>query len=82
MELIKQLEEFKNYSREETFEQRKKKFLEIGRQKSFTSFSQNFGDLVKKENLVSLFQKNTKKYKKYYIVFFILFVMSFLYFIR
>ena len=80
--LVKSLEDFKNLTREEIFEQRKNKFLNIGKQKSFISFSQNFGDLVKKENLVSLFQKNTKKYKKYYIFFFILFVMSFLYFIR
>jgi len=79
--LVKCLNDFKNLTREEIFQQRKNKFLSIGRQKSFISFSQNFGDLVKKENLVSLIQHNTKKYKKYYITFIILFVLSFLFFI-
>ena len=33
------LQEFKEYSREEIFEQRKEKFLSIGKQKSFKVFS-------------------------------------------
>ena len=33
--LIKYLEEFKKYTRDEIFEQRKEKFLNIGKQKSF-----------------------------------------------
>ena len=74
MELIKQLEEFKNYSREETFEQRKKKFLEIGRQKSFTSFSQNLGNLVEKKNFI--------KFKNKLIIGLILFLVIALFVIK
>jgi hypothetical protein len=36
---MKYLEEFKKYKREEIFEQRKKKFLSIGKEKPFTVFS-------------------------------------------
>tara|TARA_Y100000590_G_C15656418_1_gene990818 strand:- start:584 stop:1687 length:1104 start_codon:yes stop_codon:yes gene_type:complete len=82
MELIKQLEEFKNYSREETFEQRKKKFLEIGRQKSFTSFSQNFGNLVEKENFISLLKENFIKFKNKLIIGLILFLVIALFVIK
>ena len=39
--LIRHLEEFKNFTREEIYEQRKKKFLNVGRQKSFTVFSKD-----------------------------------------
>jgi len=62
--LKENLDEFKNYSREEIFEQRKKKFLEIGKQKTFTSFSQNFGSFVKKDNIITLVKESFKKYKK------------------
>jgi acetyl-CoA carboxylase carboxyl transferase subunit alpha len=38
--LIKHLEEFKNFTREEIFAQRRKKFLNIGKQKTSAVFSQ------------------------------------------
>ena len=37
--LKKYLEEFKKYTRKEILEQRKDKFLSIGKRKAFTSFS-------------------------------------------
>jgi len=48
--LVKYLDEFKNYTREEIFEQRKKKFLNIGRQKSFITSSEDEIGLVEKGN--------------------------------
>ena len=36
--LVKYLDEFKNYTREEIIDKRKDKFLEIGKQKTFTIF--------------------------------------------
>ena len=70
--LRKNLEEFRNYTRQEIFEQRRKKFLNIGKQKSFTSFSQNFGNFVKKDNIVSLVKENFFKYKNRLIIVFAL----------
>ena len=73
--LIKYLEEFKNYTREEIFEQRKKKFLNIGRQKSFIISSKEEISLVEKDNFFTLFKKNFLKYKKQLIITFLLFVI-------
>ena len=73
--LIKSLEEFKNYTREEIFEQRKKKFLNIGRQKSFITFSKDEISLVEKDNFFALVKKNCLKYKKKLIIAFLLFVI-------
>jgi len=47
--LLKYLEKFKEYTREEIFEQRKEKFLSIGKRKSFTIFSKE-SDWVAKDN--------------------------------
>ena len=73
--LIKSLEEFKNYTREEIFEQRKKKFLNIGRQKSFITFSKDEISLVEKDNFFALVKKNCLKYKNKLIIAFLLFVI-------
>ena len=72
--LIKHLEEFKNYTREEIYEQRKKKFLQIGRQKSFTIFSKDEGSLVEKYNFLVLIKKSYLKYKNKIIIAFLLFL--------
>ena len=75
--LIKHLEEFKNYTRDETFEQRRQKFLDIGRQKSFASFAKNLGSLVDKDNFFVLIKESCLKYKnKLIIVFLLFFVMG------
>ena len=73
--LIKSLEEFKNYTREEIFEQRKKKFLNIGRQKSFITSSKDEINLVEKDHFLTLVKKNFLKYKKQLIITFLLFVI-------
>ena len=80
--LIKHLEEFKNYTREEVFEQRKKKFLDIGRQKSFTSFSKSEGNLVEKSNFFMLIKLNYIRYKNKLIKAFLLFLAVVLIFIK
>ena len=47
--LKKYLEEFSNYNKEEIFEQRKNKFLEIGKQSRFTQFLTGEGSIVKEK---------------------------------
>ena len=44
------MEEFENHDKEKILEQRKNKFLEIGKQKSFTEFLKIDGSLGKKYN--------------------------------
>tara|TARA_X000000368_G_C23012344_1_gene704090 strand:- start:608 stop:1705 length:1098 start_codon:yes stop_codon:yes gene_type:complete len=55
--LIKYLEEFEQYSGEEIFEQRKEKFLNIGKQKTFKVFSDQIS-WSKKESFISNIKKN------------------------
>jgi len=72
---IKYLEEFKNYTREEIFEQRKKKFLNIGRQKSFITSSKDEISLVEKDNFFVLIKRKCFEYKNRLIIAFLLFVI-------
>ena len=65
--LIKYLEEFRQYTREEIFEQRKKKFLNIGKQKDFTIFSKK-SDWIVKDNFFSFVKKILFKFKKELII--------------
>jgi len=75
--LTRHLDEFKNYTSEEIYEQRKKKFLSIGRQKSFITFSKDDVSLVGKSGFITLFKENYFKYKnKLIIVFLLLFAMG------
>ena len=61
--LIKYLKEFEKYSRNEIFEQRRKKFLNVGKQKTFKVFpSQISWD--SKDNFFSIIKVNALKYKK------------------
>ena len=61
--LKKYLLEFKNYSREEIFEQRKEKFLSIGKEGSFNIFSStSLG--ISKNNLFPSIKKVIFKFKK------------------
>ena len=61
--LKKHLMEFKNYSREEIHNQRKEKFLGIGKQKTFKVFSEN-SYWIKKDNILGFLKKSFLKYKK------------------
>ena len=65
--LIKHLEVFKNYSREEIFEQRKEKFLKIGQQRTFTIFSKKRNWVAKDDFFVSV-KEILFKYKKELII--------------
>ena len=56
MALIKYLEDFESYSRDEIFNQRKTKFLETGKQKSFSVFSEEGIEFLQKGNFI-LFTK-------------------------
>ena len=65
--LTKYLEEFKNFSREEIFEQRQEKFLGIGKQKAFTVFSKDTA-WIKENNFLRFVKENLLKYKKQSII--------------
>ena len=65
--LIKYLDEFKKYNRQEIIEQRKEKFLSIGKQKTFTIFSQE-GDWIDKDSFLANAKEILLKYKKELII--------------
>ena len=65
--LKKYLDEMSKYTRDEIQNQRKEKFLEIGKQKSFAVFSGNNG-WIKKENLITLPREFVNKFKKELII--------------
>jgi len=65
--LTKYLDEFQSYTREEIVEQRKKKFLNIGKQKSFTVFSQA-NKWVEKNNFLINTKEFLFKFKKELII--------------
>ena len=65
--LIKYLEEFKKYTGEEIFEQRKKKFLSIGKEKTFTVFSRRT-NWIRKNNFFEPVKKILLKFKKELVI--------------
>ena len=65
--LIKYLEEFRKYTKEEILEQRKEKFLSIGKRKTFTVFSKE-SDWVAKDNFFVFFKEILFKYKKKLVI--------------
>jgi len=65
--LIKYLEEFNKYTNEEIFEQRKEKFLNIGRRKVFTVFSKE-SDWIAKNNFFIFSKEILFKFKKEVII--------------
>jgi len=73
--LKRYLQEFNELSGEEIFSQRKEKFLNIGKQTSFTDKSY----WVKKDNILGLFNKKLFKYKKTLIILAVLILGVFLY---
>ena len=73
--LVKNLEEFDNYTRDEIYEHRKKKFLSIGRQKSFVGFKQMVENGLEDEGgFLTLIKTYSYKYKNILIIFFLLIV--------
>ena len=65
--LINRLDEFKNYSRNEILEQRKEKFLSIGKQKPFTVFSKE-SLWMEKKSFYPFIKNFLYKFKKELIV--------------
>jgi len=58
--LIKYLEEFSRYSKKEIFEQRKNKFLDIGKYRNFTNFFKGENNIIKKHDILLSFKNNKK----------------------
>lgn len=76
--LINYLDEFKNFTREEILEHRKKKFLNIGTQKIFQAFSKD-AVWVAKENFLISIKNFFMKFKiKLFIILFLFFVIALL----
>ena len=69
--LIRYLDEFKSYSKEDIHQQRREKFLNIGKQKSFSVFSKEGINLLEKTSIYSLFKDKIIPYKNKLLVFFI-----------
>ena len=65
--LLKYLEEFEKYTRKEIFEQRKEKFLNIGKQKAFKVFSHQ-NAWIKKDNFFAFIKEILFKFKKELII--------------
>ena len=77
--LEKYLNYFKDYSRNEVYEQRKEKFLSIGKQKTLSSFSRDKVDIFTNASLVIKASELVKKYKYILILIFaIMFTIFFL----
>jgi len=76
--LKRYFQEFKKHSREEIFEQRKEKFLNIGKQKSFKSFTDKTY-WIKKDNILGFLNKKLFKYKKILIFVLVLILAGLLY---
>ena len=73
--LLKNLEEFKNYTREEVYNHRQEKFLNIGKEKSFSLFSDKKFNLIEKINFLTFSLKFFTKHKKNLIIIsFIVFI--------
>jgi len=79
--IIKNLMEFKNYTRDEIYQQRKNKFLNIGKQKSFINFAAAKESLFEKVNFFTVIKSKFEEYKIkiFLIVFILLFVAIFLF---
>ena len=76
--LIKYLEEFKKYTGEEIFEQRKEKFINIGKQKFFKVFSSKTY-WIKKDEFLPPIKEILFKFKKEFMIFALLTLMAFLF---
>tara|TARA_Y100000590_G_scaffold141907_2_gene162769 strand:- start:1054 stop:2154 length:1101 start_codon:yes stop_codon:yes gene_type:complete len=72
--LKKYLESYKGASREQIYKQRKDKFLQIGKYKSFTTFSKEKISLFEKNNFIYFLKKNIKEHKLKFIIIFLLII--------
>ena len=73
--LVKHLEEFKKFTGEEIFEQRKEKFLSIGKQKSFKVFSDQTNWFIKDNFFVPTRETLFRFKKELIIVILLIFVV-------
>tara|TARA_Y100000590_G_scaffold174987_1_gene199999 strand:+ start:8275 stop:9378 length:1104 start_codon:yes stop_codon:yes gene_type:complete len=80
--LKRNLEEFKSYSREEIFEQRKQKFLNIGKETSFTALSGKTNIFLDKKNFIPFLKEKFLKKKIFILIFFLLFLFFIFYLIN
>tara|TARA_Y100000590_G_scaffold402170_1_gene487729 strand:+ start:1027 stop:2130 length:1104 start_codon:yes stop_codon:yes gene_type:complete len=80
--LIKYLNEFEKYTDEEIFEQRKKKFLSIGRQRSFSTLLKEEDGLIEKDSFLGSVKRNISenKIKIVGILIIFLLIISFLFY--
>ena len=78
--IINSLKEFKEYSAEEIYEQRKKKFLSIGKQKPLSVFSTG-NRWINKNNFIDNIREIFVKFKKELIVGILLLLALLLYFL-
>ena len=76
--LSKYLEEFEKYTRKEIFEQRKEKFLNIGKQKTFKVFSHQ-NAWIKKDNFFAFIKEILFKFKKELIIVILLIFLAILF---
>ena len=76
--LLKHLEEFENKTGEEIFQQRKEKFLNIGKQKSFKVFSSESG-WITKNNFFTNVKVFLFRFKKELIIFAVLLIAAILF---
>ena len=75
--ILKNLNLFKEMSSQEILDQRKNKFLKIGRNKGFVSNIENLSTLENRKNSVVQFFYNNKKYI-YFLTGFIFLISTFL----
>ena len=76
----KQLSEFDKFKSEEIFEQRKQKFLNIGKQRSFTSFIDSETSLVKKDKVILFLKEKLLNSKTVIITILLLIITYFTFF--
>ena len=76
--LSDQLSKFDNMSAEEIYIQRKKNFLEIGKQRSFASLIIEDNNLVEKSKIIKFVKQKFYNYKFLVILFFLLMIGFFL----
>jgi len=69
------LDYFKSFSRTQIYEQRKEKFLNIGKQKNFMAFSEETVEIFKKGNFSTLVKKITSS-KKNKVIIVLIFLLA------
>tara|TARA_B100000029_G_scaffold357438_1_gene350223 strand:- start:832 stop:1500 length:669 start_codon:yes stop_codon:yes gene_type:complete len=78
--LLRNLEKFQNYSRDQVFEHRKQKFLGIGKEQPFVTFSKD-NKWIGSKNLSSFAKNFIARFKKEFILSFLLLVAAGLFFL-